>query len=74
MYADLGPGQTIELDEPSPTGVDLLYGHTYVFDRMRTRMRRSPCNRSQPEIVNWSSRNLENRRHDHHVAHRAIAV
>lgn len=40
MYADLGPGQTIELDKPSPIGSDLLYSHEYVADRMRGRMRR----------------------------------
>ncbi|MCD4726504.1 MAG: hypothetical protein K8R46_02505 [Pirellulales bacterium] len=37
MYANLGPGHTIELDPPSPNGVDLLYSHEYVAERMRER-------------------------------------
>ena len=37
MYADLGPGQMVELDPPSPNGVDVLYSHEYVAERMRER-------------------------------------
>lgn len=37
MYANLGPGHTIELDPPSPNGVDVLYSHEYVAERMRER-------------------------------------
>ncbi len=37
MYADLGPGQTIDLEPPSANGVDLLYSHEYVANRMRRR-------------------------------------
>jgi len=35
MYADLGQGQMLDLDPPSPNGVDLLYSHEYVARRMR---------------------------------------
>lgn len=35
MYADLGPGQTIDFDPPSPNGVDLLYSHEYVALRLK---------------------------------------
>ena len=42
MYADLGPGQMIDLDMPSPSGVDLLYSHEYVANRFRSDMRRPP--------------------------------
>lgn len=35
MYADLGPGQTIDLEPPSPNGVDLLVNHEYVAKRFR---------------------------------------
>ena len=37
MYANLGPGQIAERDPPSPTGVDVLYSHEYVAERMRER-------------------------------------
>ena len=37
MYADLGPGQMIDLDPPSPDGMDVLYSHEYVAKRMRSR-------------------------------------
>ncbi len=40
MYADLGPGQMIDLEPPSPNGVDLLYSHEYVATR--SRLRRPP--------------------------------
>ncbi len=30
MYADLGPGLEIDLDPPSPGGVELLFSHAYV--------------------------------------------
>ena len=33
MYADLGPGQEIDLDPPPPNGVDVLYSHDYVASR-----------------------------------------
>lgn len=35
MYANLGPGQMIDLEPPSPNGVDLLYSHEYVANRFR---------------------------------------
>ena len=35
MYADLGPGQEIDLDPPPPNGVDVLYSHDYVAARIR---------------------------------------
>ncbi len=35
MYANLGPGQMIDLEPPSPTGVDLLYSHEYVANQFR---------------------------------------
>ena len=35
MYADLGPSQMVDLDPPSPNGVDVLYSHEYVAERMR---------------------------------------
>jgi len=41
MYADLGPGQMIDLDPPSPNGIDLLYSHEYVANRLRSVSRRS---------------------------------
>ncbi|HUT89162.1 MAG TPA: hypothetical protein VMY37_06685 [Thermoguttaceae bacterium] len=34
MYASLGPGHVAELDPPSRDGVDLLYSHEYVANRM----------------------------------------
>ena len=37
MYANLGPGQIAERDPPSPNGVDVLYSHEYVAERMRER-------------------------------------
>jgi len=42
MYANLGPGQMIDLDTPSLNGVDLLYGHDYVANRLRSGMRSPP--------------------------------
>lgn len=35
MYASLGPGQMIDLDTPSPNGMDLIYTHDYVARRSR---------------------------------------
>lgn len=35
MYANLGSGQMIDLEPPSPNGVDLLYSHKYVANRFR---------------------------------------
>jgi hypothetical protein len=48
MYANLGPGQMIDLEPPSPTGVDLLYSHEYVANRFRGRRppRLSPAERT----------------------------
>jgi RHS repeat-associated protein len=40
MYADLGPGQTIELDEQSTDDMDLLYSHEYVARQIRPEMRK----------------------------------
>jgi hypothetical protein len=37
MYADLAPGDVAELDAPSLEGVDVLYSHRYVSERMRDR-------------------------------------
>lgn len=42
MYANLGTGQMIDLDTPSPNGVDLLYSHDYVANRLRSDMMSSP--------------------------------
>jgi len=35
MYADLGPGQTIDLDRPSHDRMDLIYSHAYVAMQRR---------------------------------------
>jgi len=40
MYADLGPGQMLDLDPLSPNGVDLLYSHEYVAGKMKSRASR----------------------------------
>ncbi len=37
MYANLGPGHIAELDPPPADGVDVLYSHEYVAERMRER-------------------------------------
>lgn len=42
MYADLGPGQTIDLHPPSPNGVDSLYSHEYVLNRVKGLRYRPP--------------------------------
>ncbi len=44
MYANLGPGQIAERDPPSPNGVDVLYSHEYVAERMRERNLYGYCN------------------------------
>ncbi len=62
MYANLGPGQIAERDPPSPNGVDVLYSHEYVAERMRERnlygyCGNSPTNATDPtglqSIVYW---------------------
>ncbi len=47
MYADLGPGQMIDLEPPSPNGVDLLYSHEYVANRVNGRRRRPPLSTAE---------------------------
>ena len=42
MYADLGPGQMLDLDPPSPNEVDLLYSHEFVANSMHIRTRQLP--------------------------------
>jgi hypothetical protein len=37
MYANLGPGQIAQRDPPPMNGVDLLYSHEYVANRIRER-------------------------------------
>ena len=46
MYANLGPGHEAELDPPSPNGVDVLYSHEYVAERMRERNLYGYCGNS----------------------------
>jgi len=39
MYANLGPGQLLELDPPSSSGVELVHSHRYVANRRRDKSR-----------------------------------
>jgi|GEM_PF-2245692 len=47
MYADLGPGQMIDLEPPSPDGVELLYSHEYVANRAKGLLRRPPLSTAE---------------------------
>lgn len=50
MYADLGPGQMLDLDLPSPNDVDLLFSHEYVAERTRNEKR--PSSLTLAELLN----------------------
>lgn len=59
MYADLGPGQMIDLDPPSPNGMDLLYSHEYVTARMR-HLRRPPTLAERNNLYSYVTNNPVN--------------
>ena len=60
MYADLGPGRMLDLDPPSPNGVDLLYSHEYVANRMRGQLSRPPTLAERTSLYSYVTNNSVN--------------